>query len=638
MTAAATTNDDLPFLHGLFTDNMVLQRDISVPVWGWTEPGATVTVSIAAQTVTAVAQADGKWLARLEPMQAGGPFRMKIAGPQSVVLKNVMIGDVWICSGQSNMEMGIGAATNGAEEIARATNSMIRLYIVPEETAFSPRSNPRSHWDVCTPATAAKGYWKGFSAVGYFFGRKIQEETGVPIGMIQSAWPGRIAEAWMSESALGALPEHKAQVAAFKAEVAEHLEQGAEYNEKAMQEWWLKNDPGSVSDAWAKPDFDHSAWKTMDLPQFWEQAGLPDFDGIVWYRREVTVPASWSGRDLTLHLGPIDDRDTTWFNGVKVGGLDAWNAERDYRIPADLVWTGRNVIAIRVLDTGLGGGLWGKPEQLSLERKGEPPIPLAGPWPYCAGKHLKDSTPLPRDLTAGNPNLPAVLFNGMIAPLVPFGIKGVIWYQGESNSERSSQYRDLLTALIRDWRARFGVGDFSFLIVQLANFRDGPDEPAVSDRSVIRETQMLVSQSEPNCGLAVAIDIGNPTDIHPANKQEVGRRLALAALANVYGKKIEYSGPIYRSFEIEGNSIRLSFDHANGLAARDGELKSFVIAGRDGKFAPARATIDRNTIVVSSPTVAEPVAVRYGWADSPECNLCNAAGLPASPFRTDSPP
>lgn len=639
MNAVPTLADDRPFLHGLFSDNMVLQRDIAVPVWGWTTPGATVTVAIAGQSTSAVADAGGKWVARVGPFPAGGPYRLEIGGPKKIILENVMFGDVWICSGQSNMEMGIGAAQNGAAELARATNSMIRLYTTPKQTSLRPKTSPGGRWDVCTPATAAQGYWQGFSAVGYFFGRDLQNELNIPIGLIQCAWPGTIAEAWTSIEALKAMPDFVTTATDFETESNDILEHGPGRYQEQIESWWRTNDPGSANGTdWAGPAFDDSAWKSMNLPEHWEVHELPDYDGVVWYRLAVDLPESWTNKDLVLHLGPIDDWDTTWFNGVQVGGLSQWDALRDYPVPAGAVRAGRNVIAIRVLDLGMNGGLWGKPEQLKLEVAGDPscaPISLAGSWRYCASKELKHASPVPRNI-AQEPNAPSVLFNGMLSPLLPFGIKGAIWYQGESNKDHCSQYRELLTALIGDWRARFGLGDFPFLIVQLANFRDTPEEPAVSERSVVREAQRTVSKTIANCGLAVAIDIGNPSDIHPTNKQEVGRRLALSALARVYGKKIEYSGPDFVSYQREDKTIRLIFEHTEGgLVARGGALTGFAIAGSDGRFVPAKAVIDGSTVVVSAASVPEPVAVRYGWADSPECNLYNAAGLPASPFRAE---
>jgi sialate O-acetylesterase len=364
---------------------------------------------------------------------------------------------------------------------------------------------------------------------------------------------------------------------------------------------------------------------------------LPNFDGLVWFRREFDLPAGWAGKDLTLSLGPIDDRDTTWVNGTKVGATNEYNAPRNYRVAANILKPGRNVLAVRVLDTGGGGGFYGKPEDVKLQIAGDSataPLSLAGEWRYLVSAPLVGLQPPPANFD-NNPNGVSVLYNSMIAPLVPFGIKGAIWYQGESNAGRAQQYRTLLPTLVRDWRSRFGVGDFPFYIVQLANFMATEAQPTDPPWAYLREAQMLASQNVPNAGIATAIDIGEAADIHPRNKQDVGRRLALNALALTYKQPVEYSGPRYRSMKIEGDTVRLTFDHAAGMTAKGGALQGFAIAGADKKFVWADARVEGNTVVVSSPQVKQPVAVRYAWANNPVANLYNLHGLPALPFRTD---
>ena len=637
--SAAAPTPEKPLLHPLFTSNMVLQRDMSAPIWGWTAPGQQVTVVMGLKASKAVAGADGKWMAGIGPFPAGGPHTLIVIGPQTVILDNVLVGDVWICSGQSNMEMGIGAI-NAPQDIAQANTPQIRLFTVPKAIAAEPLRtfNSRSRWLVCTPETVAGGGWGGFSAVAYFFGRHLERELKVPIGLIHTSWGGTVAEAWTSGTALRTMPDFQPAVTQMEAMAAEQ-KQGSFDFDKKMAEWWTKNDPGSAEGAaWADASFAAAGWKTMNLPTLWEAAGLPDFDGVVWFRKEFEVPESWVGQDLMLHLGPIDDRDTTWINGVKVGGLDSYQTPRDYKIPANVVKPGRNVVAVRVLDTGGGGGIYGKPEEMKLEVAGDSgaaPISLAGPWLYRDSAPLSNMQPAPQRFD-DNPNLPTVLYNGMIAPLVPFAIKGAIWYQGESNAGRARQYRTLLPTMIQDWRSRFGVGEFPFFIVQLANFMATKAEPGESAWAELREAQLLTSQRVPKSGIAVATDIGDATDIHPRNKQDVGHRLALAALAVAYGQKIEYSGPVYRALKREGNALRLRFDHTGGgLMAKGDKLQGFAIAGDDKRFVWSDARIDGDTIVVSSPQVPNPVAVRYAWPDNPVANLYNRAGLPASPFRTD---
>jgi len=459
-----------PYLSPLFSDNMVLQRGMRDPVWGWTTPGATVTVEMAGKRATAVADPTGKWMVRIGPFSAGGPFTMTIEGPEHRTLQNVMVGDVWLCSGQSNMQMGIANVNNAAEEIAHADYPGIRLFTVPMEVAYSPRSTVNGTWQVCTPQTISHDGWGGFSAVAYFFGRYLHKTLNVPIGLIHSSWGGTIAEAWTSAEALQKLPDF-----------AERLQQ-----------------------------------------------------------------------------------------------VERIRAAGESSLPAN-------------------------------QRR--------------------------------NPNVCTVLYNAMIAPLVPFGMKGVIWYQGESNAGRAYQYRTLLPTLIEDWRNRWGEGAFPFLIVQLANFLPVKPEPGEDEWAELREAQLFTAQKVPNCGLAVTIDIGDAADIHPKNKQEVGRRLALAALGIAYKRRIEYSGPIYKSYSREGSSIRIRFTHVDGgLVAHGGALQGFAIAGPDRKFVWAQARIEGDTVVVWSPAVSDPVAVRYGWAINPVVNLYNREGLPASPFRTDDWP
>jgi len=379
----------------------------------------------------------------------------------------------------------------------------------------------------------------------------------------------------------------------------------------------------------------------MRLPQYFEDGGLPGYDGVVWFRRTFELPRAWAGKDLTLGLGPVDDVDTTFVNGVAVGGLSQWDAPRSYRVSARLLKPGLNTIAVRVLDGGVGGGIYGKPESLKIEPAdgSGSPVSLAGEWSYKASVALSEIKTQPPRSGGNDFSVPEIRYNGMIAPLLPYAIKGAIWYQGETNVGRATQYERVMRTLIRDWRERFtsvGGGDFPFLIVQLANYLERRDEPADSEWARLREAQLHVSRDVKNSGLAVTIDIGDAKDIHPKNKQDVGTRLALVALARVYGRRLEYSGPVYKSMKVEGGRARIYFEHAEGgLVAKGGRLAGFAVAGDDGRFLWADATVEGEAVVVSSPEVKRPAAVRYGWADNPDCNLYNRAGLPASPFRTD---
>lgn len=633
---------DKPFLSPLFGDNMVLQRGIKAPIWGWTTPGATVTVRIAGRTATAVADASGKWMARIGPLPAGGPYQLLVVGPQHVTLGNVLVGDVWICSGQSNMQQGIGASANPEAEIAAANHPRIRLFTVQMRPAAAPQASvlrdPGQYlgaWYVCSPATVSAGGWGGFSAVAYYFGRSLQGLLGdVPIGLIHTSWGGTVAEAWTSAAGLAPLRDFDKQILQLRAAAERPLA----YRDQ-LEQWYAENDPGSrPGGGWAQGLMDRRAWPTMKVPGAWETAGLPDYDGTVWFMKAVDLPAAAAGKPARLELGPIDDMDTTYVNGKEVGTTFVYNENRSYAIPAGLLKEGANLIKIRVLDTGGAGGLTGSPEQLRLTVEGEAPLALAGEWQYREGVTLAKAKPVPLRME-NNPNVPTVLYNGMIAPLVPFGIKGVIWYQGESNAGRAYQYRELLPALIADWRKAWGQGNFAFLIVQLANFLKPDTEPRDDPWPELREAQYLTTKRVPGTGLAVAIDIGEADDIHPKNKQDVGKRLAWAALPVAYGRQVVGSGPVYRSMRIEGSEIRISFDHvAEGLVVRGEKLMGFAIAGSDRKFVWADARVDGRTVVVSSPQVPRPVAVRYAWSNNPVCNLYNTANLPAVPFRTDNWP
>ncbi|OGV57165.1 MAG: hypothetical protein A2X45_13210 [Lentisphaerae bacterium GWF2_50_93] len=629
-----------PFLHPLFSDNMVLQREVKTPVWGWTTPGSEVTIELDGKTSTCKSGNDGKWMAELPPHKAGGPFVLKVSGPETVSRENVLLGDVWICSGQSNMEMGIGACMNAKEEAAAANYPDIRLFTVPKKIAFEPEvmlqpTQPsQAKWLVCGPDTVVADGWGGFSGAGYFFGRELYKAINVPVGLIHTSWGGTIAEAWTSEAGLQTMDDFKERLSAFQEQVAK-IKQGNFDFAKEMGAWWTDNDPGSKG-GWAKAEFDSTAWKDMEgMPQNWEKCGMPDFDGIAWYRKTVELPEAWANVEATLNLAMIDDRDTTFVNDVVVGGMDTWQSPRVYKLSKGTLKAGRNVIAIRMLDTGGGGGFHGDANSMNLSAEGQTAVSLAGTWQYKIAAALKDLKPAPQKLD-NNPNQTTVLFNGMIAPLLPYAIKGAIWYQGESNAGQPMVYRRLLPTMIKDWRTRFGVGDFPFLIVQLANFMEVQNTPTQEGWALIRESQFVISRDIPNCGLASATDIGDTTDIHPKNKQEVGRRLALIARAKTYGEKIVFSGPVFKSMEVKGNEIILKFDNVGGgLTAEGDRLTGFAIAGADKNFVYADAKIVGDTVVVSAAGVTAPTMAYYGWANNPVCNLFNKEGLPAVPFRTN---
>ena len=628
-----------PLLSPLFSNHAVLQRERPVPVWGWARPGEKITVTFAGQKKSATAKADGKWMVKLKAMPVSSESRSLTVTDatthESITVTDVLVGDVWLCSGQSNMEMGIGLC-NASNDIASADYPLLRLLTVPHRISNEPVADVSCRWLPCSPENVMQGAWGGFSAAGFYFGRDLQRELNIPIGLIHSSWGGTIAEAWTSAEGLEPVGDFDEAVKQFRASGSS--KDRGNYAQ-VYDKWCAEKDPGTKQ-GWEKLESADAAWKSVEMPQPFEKAGLPDFDGMVWFRREFDVPADWVGKDLRLELGAIDDFDTTWINGLRVGGMNRYDQARTYRVPAGVVKPGHNVITVRVLDTGGVGGFTGQRDQLQIAPASDPqlePVSLAGTW------QMRDSAPMaklgtpPQAPNANNPNVPTALYNGMIAPLLPFAIRGAIWYQGESNADRAWQYRRLLPAMIKDWRKRFGVGSFPFYIVQLAAFQATAAEPRENNWAELREAQALTAKSLRNSGLAVAIDIGDANDIHPKDKRDVGHRLALWALAENYGKKLEDSGPWYRSMKISGDKVQLKFDHVDGgLTAKGGKLTGFAIAGQDHKFVWANAVIDDNTVIVSSPNVPKPVAVRYAWDINPVCNFYNNAGLPAVPFRTDN--
>lgn len=629
----------------LFTDHMVLQRDIELPVWGWAESGSQVTVELAEHSNAATAGADGKWLAKLPPLPAGGPHSLTVrtAGEEPLVVNDVLIGEVWLCSGQSNMEFQLSGVINAVEELKAADHPQIRQLKIPRNAQASPQTDADAAWEVCAPDTA-----RDFSAVAYFHGLELHRRLGVPVGLINSSWGGTVAEAWTSREGLLAEPELQPMAAEFDRLLAsddsELLEQRRKFD--VWQQTYINRPMPSnlgLTQGWAGPEASPADWMDIPVPGHWQRAGM-EFSGVVWYRREVDIPGDWVGKDLVLGIGACDKSEWTYFNGEFVGSLtmedsaSAWSTPRVYTVPGRLVKPGKNVIAVRVYSHLYDAGMTGPSQALFIRADTENDrIPLAGTW-NCRVEHNFGTVPPAPPTPPGpdNPGMPWVLYAGMIAPLVPYAVRGAIWYQGESNADRPHQYRTLFPALIRDWRRLWGQENFHFLFVQLANFRAPVDEPGESAWAALREAQTM-ALTLPDTGMAVIIDVGEETDIHPKNKQDVGRRLAYSALVKVHGLVgVSASGPLYKSFQVEGAQIRIAFDGVDGgLEARGGALRAFAVAGANREFAWADAKIDGETVVVSSPQVRAPVAVRYGWADNPPCNLYNKAGLPASPFRTD---
>ncbi|MFD1469600.1 sialate O-acetylesterase [Hymenobacter caeli] len=632
-------------LPALVGSHMVLQRDAKLPLWGWAAPGEQVSVTFRGKTYPAVPGGpDGRWQATLPPQPAGGPYTLTVRGQNTIELTDVLVGDVWLASGQSNMQFkvkdpnrgGYQPVQNADQEIAAANWPNLRLFTVNQTAAYRPQAEaPANGWQVCSPATIAE-----FSAVAYFFGRDLYQQYRVPMGLIADSWGGTPAEAWVSAEGLRAFPEFGAKVAAFSQRTTSLADDQRAFQtqQKAFQQSINTRDQGYLpgGKTWAAPDFDARAWATLAVPGAWEASpALAGYDGVVWFRKEIELTAADAARSLTLALGRIADADSTWFNGVKVGGTGGAGTPRAYDVPAALVHPGRNVIAVRVVDASGPGGFVGAPADLVLTTAARS-LALAGAWQYRPGIAPAD---VPRPPVPGGAQMaPTALYNGMIAPMQPLAIKGVIWYQGETNAERAEQYRTLFPALIADWRAHWGY-EFPFLFVQLANFNPALPQPAESDWAELREAQ-AGALALPRTGMATAIDLGDPADIHPHNKQEVGRRLALAARRVAYADPgVVASGPTYAGMAVAGPAVRLRFDHhGSGLRAPDGPLRGFAVAGADHKFYWATAQVQGDDVVVSSAEVPAPVAVRYDWATNPDGNLYNREGLPTVPFRTDTWP
>jgi sialate O-acetylesterase len=639
-----------PFVSTVFGDNMVLQRNKPDAIWGWSDPGDQVKVEIAGHTATAVAGADRRWQAKIDPPTAGGPYTLTVTGKQTVTLKNVMVGDVWLCSGQSNMQFGLRQAKTGAEDAKTADLPNIRFFTVGQRTPYHPAETVNGSWSVVTPDTAGR-----VAAVAFYFARKVQQETHIPIGLIISAVGGPPAESWMSISAVQQIHDFDPLVTEYNHIVAEN--KGPEYG-NFVQHWYDDYDIGQ-KEHWAAPDYDDSSWKQVTIPGGFAELGVPDTPALVYFRKTFDVSAADAapapapaatagprgaggpgfgpgfGRD-SVQLGIIEKMDTVYINGQEIGG-SAWvENPRRYSIRPGMLHPGKNVITIRVLKSIPTGGFESKPEDLKMTI-GDKAIPLAGEWK--AKLAVDGRPPQPMPLRYQNwPEMPAVLYTGMIQPIAPLSIAGAVWYQGEENSPRGYQYRKVLAAMIGDWRNTFQQGNFPFIVVQLPSFQPRSNAPTDDDWSNLRESQAVVAQTVPNTCLAVTIDTGDPNSIHPTDKEPAGDRIARCALADYYGdKKVVFQGPTVAKVERRKGEIRLKFAHADGglVVKRGDKLGEFSVAGDDQKFAWANARIEGDAVIVSSPDVPNPKEVRYAWQSNPQATLFNGAGLPAGPFRTD---
>ena len=615
----------------LVRDSMILQRDAKINIWGWASKGEKIIVKFNNKNYKTTTAADGKWIIQLSAMKAGGPYTMEITGSNKILLSDILIGDVWFCSGQSNMvhQMELHSVSY-AKEIEQANYPEIRHFWIPTMTDLQgPHDDlPTGYWKAATPQDVRQ-----FSAVAYFFAKKIYTQYHVPIGLINASVGGTPIEAWTSEEGLKEFPALQATIqknkdTAYINGLARNAFQGNSNKPQILDEGMT----GSVK--WYEPSYIPGGWHTINIPGYWEDQGVKDLNGIVWYRKEIELPVSMAGKPARVFLGRIVDADVLYINGKQVGNTTYLYPQRRYNVPADILKAGKNIFVVRVTNTAGKGGF--VPDKPYCIFSGNDTIDLKGTWQYKVGEVYQPRAGFGSGAISAQ-NQPTALYNAMVAPLINYTIKGFLWYQGEANTGRAEEYAKLQPAQIIDWRNKWKQGELPFLYVQLPGFMDYNYLPSESNWAMLREAQ-LKSLSVPNTAMAVAIDLGEWNDIHPDNKKDVGERLALAAEKIVYGENRVCSGPIYQSSTIEANKIIISFTNSgSGLITIDGEeLSEFAIAGADKKFVWAKAKIDGNKIVVWNDDIQNPMYVRYAWADDPvNPNLYNKEGLPASPFRTD---
>lgn len=626
LTSSSQGQVSLPYV---FSEHMILQRENPIPVWGWATPGADLTIIFADQKVTTTTNKDGKWRINLAKMETGGPYEMKIYEGEnqesSVVFRDVLIGDVWFASGQSNMEWQVQQADGADEEIPNAYNSRIRLFNVPHNKSIKPLNNTlETKWKVCDSTSVGEA-----SAVAYYFAKKLQQTTNIPIGILQSSWGGTPVEAWTSREMLLSESIMRNKVLQNDTVTEDHF---VKDSLDLIRFWDIVYNPKNGMDTIIpKPDFNDKDWKTVTVPgnvSEWE----PEFyEGMIWLRKTIELDGQLAGKELILNLGHPEMNYSLYFNGAEICKTQ-WNANltHDYKIPAELVQKGKNTIAFRMAALWGGGGINPPAEEIYLSNRTEK-ISLTGEWKYK--KDLEPAIPTIHNFHY----YPTFLYNAMINPVVPYGLAGFIWYQGEANDSKAFDYRKLLPLMINDWRIRWQQGFLPFLWVQLPNYMKKDREPADGKWAVMRESQTK-TLALPNTGMACIIELGETDNIHPTNKTDVGIRLAAVAQKLAYNMDVLSYGPVMTDYTLDGNEIRIQFTEiANGLSTSDGEaITGFAVAGEDKKYYWADAKIVGDEIIVSAKEVENPVAVRYAWANNPDCNLVNSAGLPALPFRTDN--
>lgn len=617
----------------LVRDSMILQRDVKIKLWGWASNGEKISIKFNKKNYKTKADANGNWSIFLSPLKAGGPYKMDIEGKNKISLKEILIGDVWFCSGQSNMvhQMNIHDVTY-AKDIAEANYPEIRQFWIPTLTSLQgPKDDfPAGNW---VPAIGDQV--RPFSAVAFFFARDLYEKYHVPIGIINSSVGGTPIEAWISEEGLKDFSAIQTTIQKNKdtayvnglarSAMAANANRSMQVLDKGMME----------PVKWYDNAYVPKGWRPINIPGYWEDQGIKDLNGVVWYRKEINIPASMTGKPAKAFLGRIVDADALYINGKQVGLTAYQYPQRRYPVAADVLKAGKNIFVIRVTNTaGKGGFVPDKPYCVLADND---TVDLRGTWQYKVGEVFQPRAGGPGAFPVNAQNQPTALYNAMVAPAINYTIKGFLWYQGEANTGRAEEYAKLQPAQIIDWRNKCNQGELPFLYVQLPGFMDYNYLPSESGWATLRESQ-LKSLSVPNTAMAVAIDAGEWNDIHPDNKKIVGDRLALAAEKMVYGENVVASGPIYQSYVTDGNKIVISFSNVgSGLTTNDGEeLSEFAIAGADKKFIWAKAKIEGDKVIVWNDSISDPKYVRYAWADNPvNPNLFNKEGFPASPFRTE---
>lgn len=623
----ARANIELPWL---LSDGAVLQRDEPVPIWGTAAAGSRVSVAFAGETREVQTDRDGNWQAVFPPRKAGGPYQLAVSGGGfSRTVDDILIGDVWVCSGQSNMEWVVRDSDGADTEIPSANQPHIRHFKVPRSWSAEPAAAlAGGEWQTARPDTVGD-----FSAVGWYFAKRIHNQTGVPIGLINSTWGGSRIEAWMSPAALGMSP---ATVQQTLADLAASGEIRAREVKTVLSRWpgALVNEIDGGDADWSAAQLEDSDWLAIQVPGLWETQQFPGVDGILWYRKTFNLTRAEADAGIILGLGRIDDNDITWINGHQVGATNAYDQIRTYSVPADYLQPGENLIAVRVDDTGGGGGIYSSADLVYVEMADRTRRSLAGEWKIKVDKATVD---IQDDMQ----HREAALYNKMLHPLFKVPVKGVLWYQGESNAntvQDAKAYRQQFPALIKDWRARWNKSELPFYWVQLANFISGNDTPTASPWALLREAQTQTLALK-NTGQAITIDIGDPGDIHPTDKRTVGERLAFIALKKTYGEKIAaYRGPVFQQAKQRKSQLILRFDSNSKLRVRDqlSAVKGFEIAGEDGQFKAVDGELRNNRVILPLQNIAKVISVRYAWRDNPEnANLMDTAGLPAEPFRAD---